>query len=235
MHRITPGRPSPSLVVALVALFVSLGGVSYGVATGSIDSREIKNNTIRSKDVRNNNITGKDVRGIRGRDVTDDSLSGRDVLESSLAPVPNATRANSASTVGGMTVRKFAFNSSGVAPSREILNLNGLQLQASCAAGGDLNFTARTTVENSRLYMWAIDTNGDMANGFDQEGEDGGFDRGEIIDIDANVGDGTGDADVGHLEYFQPDVARSVSVQFADDGGDLSTGLCQISGHAVAG
>ena len=52
--------PSPAMVVALVALFVALGGVSYGVASGYIDSREIKNNSIQSKDVRNGTLTGTD-------------------------------------------------------------------------------------------------------------------------------------------------------------------------------
>jgi hypothetical protein len=55
-------RPSPALGVAVLALFISLGGVSYGVATGSIDSREIKNNTVRGKDIRTNTIRGRDVR-----------------------------------------------------------------------------------------------------------------------------------------------------------------------------
>ena len=39
---------TPATVLAALALGVSLGGVSYGVATGSINSREIKNGTIRS-------------------------------------------------------------------------------------------------------------------------------------------------------------------------------------------
>ena len=54
--------PSPALVIACVALFVSLGGVSYGLATGSVDSREIKNNSVRSADIRNNDLRSKDVR-----------------------------------------------------------------------------------------------------------------------------------------------------------------------------
>jgi hypothetical protein len=33
-------RPSPATVIASLALFVSLSGVSYGVATGFIDSRD---------------------------------------------------------------------------------------------------------------------------------------------------------------------------------------------------
>ena len=63
--------PSPAMVIALVALFVSMGGVSYGLATGSVNSREIKNNTVRSKDIRNNQVRGRDIRNrtIRFRDV----------------------------------------------------------------------------------------------------------------------------------------------------------------------
>jgi hypothetical protein len=56
-------RPSPALVIASIALFVSLSGVSYGVATGFIDSREIKNNEVRSIDIRNNQVRTRDRSG----------------------------------------------------------------------------------------------------------------------------------------------------------------------------
>ena len=49
------------MVVALLALFISLGGVSYGVATDSIDSREIKNGSVQSRDIRNDSLKGVDV------------------------------------------------------------------------------------------------------------------------------------------------------------------------------
>jgi hypothetical protein len=45
-----------------IALFVALGGTSFAVATGSIDGREITNNTVRSEDIRNNDIRSNDVR-----------------------------------------------------------------------------------------------------------------------------------------------------------------------------
>ena len=83
-------RPSPALIIACVALFLSLGGVSYGVATGFIDSREIKNNTIRTKDIRNGQVTGADVRN--------NTVQGADINESSLAKVPSATSADSAAS-----------------------------------------------------------------------------------------------------------------------------------------
>jgi len=60
MRRFTR-RPSPATVLSGMALFVSLGGVSYGVATSSIDSREIKNDSVRGKDIRNGTIKSKDV------------------------------------------------------------------------------------------------------------------------------------------------------------------------------
>ena len=49
-------------VVASIALFIALGGTSYGLATGSIGSREIKNNSVRSKDIRNGTIGSREVK-----------------------------------------------------------------------------------------------------------------------------------------------------------------------------
>jgi hypothetical protein len=71
----------------LLALFLTLGGTSYAVATGSIDSREIRDGTVRSRDVRNNSLVGRDVRngGIGSQDVRDGRLTGLDVLNGSLA------------------------------------------------------------------------------------------------------------------------------------------------------
>ena len=79
-------RPSPALVVASLALFAALGGTGYAAATGSIDSREIKNSTIRGKDVKNSSLTGGDVKtsGLTGSDVKTDSLTGADINESTL-------------------------------------------------------------------------------------------------------------------------------------------------------
>ena len=97
-------RPSPATAIAAIALFVALGGVSYGFATGSIDSREIADNTIRSKDVRNNGLLTRDLRNndirgidirnntIRARDVAPDTLTDDQIDESKLQEVPGAAR-----------------------------------------------------------------------------------------------------------------------------------------------
>jgi hypothetical protein len=107
-----------SNVMATVAVFVALGGTSYAVATGSIDGREIKNNTVRSKDIRNNAVTARDIRNgsAGGGDVRNDSLTGDDVLESSLGTVPSAnsagtaddaSTASNASALGGLGPEEF--------------------------------------------------------------------------------------------------------------------------------
>ena len=115
MKSILSRRPSPALVISCIALFVSLGGVSYGVATGFIDSREIKNNQVRSSDLRNNTIRTFDIRNnevrgfdirnssVQGRDVALNTLTGADVSEQDLGKVPSAAAADTAASVGGVT------------------------------------------------------------------------------------------------------------------------------------
>ena len=69
---------SYSNVVSTLCLFVVLGGTSYAVASGSIGSREIKNNSIRSKDIRNGELGGADIRnGALGlRDLSRSAFGG---------------------------------------------------------------------------------------------------------------------------------------------------------------
>jgi len=86
-------RPSPALAIACIALFVALGGVSYGVATGSIDSREIKNGSIRNPDFKNGTL--------RGNEAKRDGFGGGAIKESTLGKVPSATTADSANALGG--------------------------------------------------------------------------------------------------------------------------------------
>lgn len=83
MKRIFSSRPSPALVIACIALFASMGGVSYAVATGSIDSREIKDNTLRAQDIRANSITESEVRrrSLDGTDIKIERVGGNAVKE----------------------------------------------------------------------------------------------------------------------------------------------------------
>jgi hypothetical protein len=52
--------PSPAMVVALVALFVALGGSAYAVAT--IDSADIVNGSIRNRDFKDGTLRGNEAK-----------------------------------------------------------------------------------------------------------------------------------------------------------------------------
>ena len=137
MKSLTRLRPTPATLIALLALFVSLGGVSYGVATGYIDSREIKNNAVRSKDLKNNEIRGLDIRNstVQGRDVAISSIGGEDIRESTLAEVPSAERAGTAGAVDSLRAIGARTIAQG-APVNVLLTYGPLSLTASCTAGG---------------------------------------------------------------------------------------------------
>ena len=115
--------PSPALVIALVALFVSLGGVSYGLATGSIDSREIKNRTITTVDMKG--------RSLKGTLMRKDSVGYNAVKEQGL-DASKFKQVRSAATAGD---RIQAFTLANGA-SREVLREGPFVLTARCRTEG---------------------------------------------------------------------------------------------------
>ncbi len=91
--------PSPSMAVALLALFMAMGGSAYALV---VTSGSIRNNTIRSVDVRNGGLLGKDFRK--------DGVGAGAVKESSLGTVPSAVLAHGSShfavvNAGGQQIR----------------------------------------------------------------------------------------------------------------------------------
>jgi hypothetical protein len=91
--RLLSRRPSisPSMVVALIALAVALGGTSYAavkLAPRSVGSKELKKGAVTRANLRDN--------AVNGAKIADDSLTGKDVAESSLGQVPSAATAGTA-------------------------------------------------------------------------------------------------------------------------------------------
>jgi hypothetical protein len=76
--------PSPAMVVALIALFVSLGGSAYAVAT--IGSDDIINGSIRNRDFKDGTL--------RGQEAKRDGFGGGGIKESTLGQVPSAATAS---------------------------------------------------------------------------------------------------------------------------------------------
>ena len=125
-----PGRISPATVLAGLALFVSLGGVSYGVATGSINSRAIQNGTVQSRDVRDGSLQGRDIANgsLRGRDIGDGMLNGADVRDGSLSGVDLATN-----TIGDRQIDEPQLDINrlgGIGVSRFVKNVTRVETQS---------------------------------------------------------------------------------------------------------
>ena len=145
MQSLVRRRPSPALVISLIALFVSLSGVSYGVATGFIDSRELKNNEVRSIDIRNNEVRTRDLRNnevrgldirnstVQGRDVALNTLTGDDVNESRLGKVPSAAAADTAASRHHRRKPERGASAADQAPQRQRDGPDGLRCGRSSA------------------------------------------------------------------------------------------------------
>ena len=90
-------RPSPALVIAIIALIASLTGTAWAaLGKNSVGSKQLKSKAVTTGKIANNAITGIKV--------ASGTLTGEDINLSQLGTVPNAASAQSAqnaNTVGG--------------------------------------------------------------------------------------------------------------------------------------
>jgi hypothetical protein len=84
---------NPATGLAIVALFASLGGVSYAAAT--IGTSEIENGAVNAKKLKRNAVTTAKIRG--------NAVTGAKVNEGTLSEVPRAAKADSATTAAKAT------------------------------------------------------------------------------------------------------------------------------------
>lgn len=87
-------------LIALVALFVALGGISWAAATApknSVAAKSIKKNAVTNAKIKNNAVTTRKIKtgAVLGSDIKNDSLTGTDINEGSLGTVPSAATAGS--------------------------------------------------------------------------------------------------------------------------------------------
>jgi hypothetical protein len=89
-------RPTPALIVAVVALFMALGGTSY--AALKITGKNVANSTLTGADVKNKSLEEKELKP--------DTLTGSRINEATLGSVPHAINADNA--VNAQTAAKAA-------------------------------------------------------------------------------------------------------------------------------
>ncbi len=134
--KIRVSRPSPAMVVAVVALVAALSGTAYAaLGKNSVGSRQLKAKSVTAGKIANNAVTSAKVAA--------NSLTGKDINVGALGTVPSASNAASAGnsgTVGGhsaacpaatVLIRGVCFDAS---PNAEAPNLKAAA--DSCASKG---------------------------------------------------------------------------------------------------
>ena len=101
-------RPSPSMVVAFIALFMAIGGGSWALAASlpskSVGSKQLRRGAVRNANLANGAVTGAKVkdRSLTARDINVGSLQGVGSAASA-ASATNAAHANAAAALDKVT------------------------------------------------------------------------------------------------------------------------------------
>lgn len=125
-------RPSPAMVVAMVALFVAIGGTALALpGQNTVNSGDVKNETLKSQDL-------KDGAAVQSSDVIDDTLQSQDVADSTLQSADYDDSSVQSSDIGTdeVTASEIA---TGAVTSAEILDTQVLT--------ADLNTGAATSAK----------------------------------------------------------------------------------------
>ena len=90
-------RPSPALIIAIIALIAALGGTAWaaGLKKGSVGSRQLKSAAVTTGKIANNAVTGAKV--------AKETLTGADIDVGKLGNVPSASHASSADLASALS------------------------------------------------------------------------------------------------------------------------------------
>jgi hypothetical protein len=166
-------RPSPAMIVAIVALIAALGGSA--VAGGVLNKKKAKN-------IANNVVTqrapGLSVASAKSADSATSATSATNATNAN-----NATNATNAANVDGMSGATFKRTYITTTAFENVLTIDGLTVRARCIDAGGVNpdqldLDAVSGVENSEISADLVGT-GDSA----QHNIDLDFDAGDAFDM----------------------------------------------------
>lgn len=231
-------KPSPSMAVALLALFMAIGGVGYA-------AKVAKQNSVTSKSIKNSTIVGADVK--------DDGLTGADILESSLQGLSGTTGPTGATGPTGPQGPQGIQGPSGVTgPAGGDLTgtYPNLQIAAGAVVGGPAGEILDDTITGADVVEPTLDN---LVTAPDGPGTTKAYSSGrvagnivavpgidsdnDLIDTDAFSVDAScseitaGDIDVA--VFLQADVGGSIYTELGDDGSDGSGAAVTNKGGTI--
>lgn len=196
-------RPSGAMVVAVLALAFAVVGTAVAANDGAVSPKLTKSKV---KEIANKQI-----------DKAAPNLS--------VASAEEATTADEAKTVGGLTPHKLFTKIPTGTGATTVLEANGLKLSVACPAPGRLQFTATTSVDSS-IFASNLSDLGTPGGERDSD-----FDRVDTANVlrSRDRGEGT-------FTYSQPDGTFVSGTFEADDSATFSTfDGCVVVGTAFSG
>jgi hypothetical protein len=233
-------RPSPALIVGLVALVLAMSGAAIALpGKDTVGSNDIKDNAVRSKQIKGKSVKGSDVQG--------DALKGKQIFEDKLGPVPEAKSVQTVTPLGGGFERVAATDGAdtptarGNAPKVALASRGQLSVYAKCFR----NTTTDTTF--ARVY---IETGADGAvfessAGGQLEGTGGfldvGSDENDRELLAASAGTDGATFDIAHWDALAPDgtglggdvAAGAKNGNVPGDGVFGAGNVCLFGGNAI--
>ena len=228
MRKLLARRPSPSMVVAFMALLAAVGGTAAALpGKNTIDSGDIRKGAVKRSDIARNAVNGKKI--------AKNSVTGRQVKEGTLGKVRRAETANTAGSIGGVTFSPFRYVNDGTGDPVPILDFGGLTITASCSFDV-LSLTAGSKVPDAELGGYTVEASREAADPSQRPQNiayDNDFDPGDTVNL---VPDDE-DEEVGSLRYSKQD-GTSVSVDYhiygGNNGAGAEAGRCAVSGVALS-
>jgi hypothetical protein len=183
-------RPSPALIISMLALFVAIGGSAY--AAKKIGTKEIKKNAITTAKIKKNAVTTAKIKN--------NAVNGAKVNESTLGPVPSATDAVNATNA--VNAANFArFHTSGLkkaSPGETVtlLTVGPFTIIGKCADLGAEKVARSyitTSQAGSNLYGYASDyQEGNFNPGIEAELSDEAQGASTYVEWSSNFGQYSG-------------------------------------------
>ncbi len=208
----------PGTVLAMLALFVAMGGAAFAaakidtrdLATASVTAKKLANKSVRANKiatgaVRSNKLAAGAVTTDK---IADNAVSGPKVDESSLGEVPNAAAAGNAATTDNMSLAKFSATPAANTPLTQVATIGSLDILVGCTANRSLVSVRPANGAPPQTLRFALV--------FDDD----------VVDTESTKAGGQGTLPAGGqsiLDGSEPDIGTSGSIDAVTTAGVVTT------------
>ena len=218
-------------VMSSIAVFLVLGGAS-AYAAKKIGSNEIKGNSITTGKIKKEAVSASKIKknAVTTVKIANGAVTGAKLNLGTVGTVPNAAHANSAdnannaNTVGGQTVAKFSSQVPDNGAEQTVLNVQGLKLTATCAAGEPSLIANSSSSSEGAARFEGVDSAGETIHG----GTANFTSSSNLALVQTTTGAGTLDV------VFQNGVVVTTQYAYRSDGFG-GADACRFFGRAIGG